>query len=158
MDNKIIEKIKNSQIKMKPKWRFALKSFLLVVLSLLLLFLLLFLVSFILRFGLFISFRVFPWMILLFVIGFVVLLEFLISRYAAAYRRPVIYSVIAIIVIIFLAGGVMNMLRFHEMIERRNLPMIRRMYDGPTIHPIMHPMMQPIRKNIKFEINGRERL
>jgi hypothetical protein len=156
MSNGIIDKIKNENIKMKPKWEFALKSALLVALSLVSLVLLLFLVSFIFRFGLFISLSVFPWMVIVVILGFVILLEVLITRYALVYRKPVIYSVVAIICGVFILGIILNIVHFHEALERGNVPMIRRMYDRPMIRPIIHPIIREY--EFRFEINNMERL
>jgi len=126
--NEIIEKIKTKHIKMKPRWHFALKSVFLIALSLISLFLLLFITSFMFRSGLLTPLRGFAWMLLLFSVLFIALLEYLIKRYAISYRRPVIYSLLIIISLIFVFGIICNKTCFHDRIEKRRLPGIERFY------------------------------
>jgi len=150
--NNIIEKLKNQEIKMRPKWHFILGSVLLILLTVLVLLLTLFLASFLLFYlktsGFF--FGPLPFILLLLMVAFIVLVEFLINRYAVAYRKPVVYSLIIIVIIIFTMGLVMNKANFHERVERRKLPMIKRFYNMSD--------KKPMRRNIKIEINKGERL
>ena len=153
---KIIEKLKN--YKMRPKWHFIVKSVLLVILIILVLFLTLFLVSFFLfyleRSGIF--FAPLPFILFLLSIIFVAVTEFLITRYAIAYRKPVIYSLIIIVALIFVLGAAINKARFHERIEKRNMPGIRRIYNIPKRKlPIPGPIPSPTPGR---EINNRKRL
>jgi len=121
--NEIIEKIKKEEIKMKPKWHFVLKTVLIVLLGVVSFFLALFFSSFILF-----SFRPFPWILFLLVVIFVVTLEWTLREFQIVYRRPIIYSLLIIISLLFITGIVLNKVRFHERIEKRNIPGIRKIY------------------------------
>jgi len=148
--NNIIEKLKSGKIEMRPKWHFALRSILLILLTILTLILILFLASFLLfhlkRSGIF--FGPLPFVMFLLMIVFVALVEFLINRYAVAYRKPVVYSLLIVVALMVAMGLAINKVHFHEKIEKRNLPMIKRFYDAPK--------KDPIRRDI--EINKRRRM
>ncbi len=112
----VLGQIENHQLKMKPRSRFVLKT-ILAVLGMLILFLVLcYLVGlgwFVLRqsglaflpsfgwSGLVVLILSLPWLIILTVIVFVFLLQALLRQYPAAYRKPLLISLLAIV---FLAG------------------------------------------------------
>ena len=125
MNNKtIIEKIKEKEIEMRPKWHFVLKSILIVVLAIVFLIIALYLLSFILF-----SFRPFPLLPFIFLLIFIVLLECLLKEFKIVYKRPIIYSILIIVFLLFAAGMCLNKAHFHEGMERRNLPGIRKFYN-----------------------------
>ncbi len=116
---KILKKIKKGKIKMKPKSYFVLKSILFVVGIVFAFLLTIFLASFIifilrasgvLNFptfglrGLGMFFTSLPWFLVLFVIVFVIILEFLAKRFSVVYQRPLIYSILGIVIIVLLLG------------------------------------------------------
>jgi hypothetical protein len=130
MDNKIIEKLKKERVKMRPKWQFILGTLFFGLAVFITSLLCLFLCSFLLF-----SFRPFPWLIFFSLIIFVVLLEYLFSKHSIAYKRPIIYSLIILIFLLFLLGLAVNRIRFHEMMEKRNLPGIHRIYKRYPMAP-----------------------
>ena len=76
----------------------------------------------------------FPWILIILVIGFVVLLEILIKRYEFAYKRPLLYSVVGIVVLVVLGGFLMAQTPFHGELYRQarndHLPFVGRLYHG----------------------------
>lgn len=144
--SKIIEKLKNEKIEMRPGWYFAVKSILLISLTVLALFLTLFLASYLLfylkRSGVY--FASLPLVMFLLMIVFVAIVEILVNRYAIAYRKPVIYSLLIVIALIIAMGMAVDKARFHERVEKRNLPMIKKMYKTPP--------RKPIRRNLEINI------
>lgn len=144
MENKIIEKLKKEEIKMRPKWHFVLKGSLIILAIVIIALPSLFLASFILFF-----FRPFPWFLFFFLIIFVVLLEYLFSKYSIAYKRPIICSLLIIVSLLFIMGLILNRVSFHERMERRNLPGIYKIYKRYPKERIRNP---------NFEIKTRRRL
>lgn len=149
--NDIIEKLKN--LKMRPKWHFIIKSALIIALFVLIFLLILFITTLLLfylrRFGIFFG----PYLLILFFLAilFVIIAEMLVNHYALAYRKPVIYSLIIIVFFVMALGFLLDLARFHERIERRNLPMIRRIYKMPSPRAPMH-------ENFRIEIINDDRL
>jgi len=116
ISDKIFNKIKKEQIKMRPKIYFILKAVLIALTTLLVAFFVLFLVSFIFfnlrasgawflpRFGLpviGIFFKSLPWLLILITIILIGVLEILVKRFSFAYRRPILYSILFIIIFTF---------------------------------------------------------
>lgn len=126
--NKIIEKIKEEDIKMKPKWHFVLKTVLVILLGIVSFLMALFFSSFILF-----SFRPFPWILFLLSIVFIIVLESTLREFKIVYKKPIIYSLLIIIIVLFATGMFLNKTRFHEKVERRNLPGIRKIYKRKMI-------------------------
>ena len=149
---KIIEKLKN--YRMRPKWHFVIKSALLVISIFLVLLLTLFLTSFLLfylaRSGIF--FAPVPFVLLLLSIVFIAVAEFLITRYAVAYKKPVIYSLIIIVVLVFMLGSAINKARFHERMEKRNILGVRKIYNVPKRIPQIPSPMPGREINIKKKL------
>jgi quinol-cytochrome oxidoreductase complex cytochrome b subunit len=127
----ITEELKNKKI--RPKWHFIVKNILFVVLTFLVLLFALFVASFLLfcsaRSTMFFD----PLFFVLFLLMIVsmIIAEILIGRYAIAYRKPVIYSLIIIFVLVFFLGAVVNKIKFHEKMERRDFPVIKSIYKVP---------------------------
>lgn len=116
----ILTRIRSGRVTMRPKWHFVLKALLAVVGGVLLLFATLYLISFVVfvtrqtgvwfgpgfgspGFGALL--RALPWALILLSLLFVAILEVLARRYAFAYRRPLLYSVTVIVVIVLVGGG-----------------------------------------------------
>lgn len=124
----VAAKIKNGEIKMKPKLYFAFKIFLLAAGLFLLTFAALFLVSFIMFYlrvnGIFASpaanfwgVRIFlssvPWLLILVVIILIATSEIFAKHFSFVYRKPVLYSVLAIILIFFVGGFIVDRTNLH---------------------------------------------
>jgi hypothetical protein len=125
---RVLEEIKSSRIKMRPKFYFVLKTVLLAVGFFAAGTLVLFLISFIsfhLRasgiwylpgFGLHgwgIYFRLMPWFLILAGLILILILEILAKRFSFVWRRPIIYSLLAIILIAVIGGFIIERTPFH---------------------------------------------
>jgi hypothetical protein len=58
------------------------------------------------------------------------LLEYIIEHYAVAYRRPIVYSLLAILFLVFACSVAMNGVHFHDRIEKRKLPGVYKFYNN----------------------------
>ena len=144
---KIISKIKKGEIKMKSKLSFILKITLLAVLSLALAFFVACLVGFIIfslrasgawylpAFG-FRAFGAFlhsiPWILILAVVALFIGLEMLILCFSFSYRRPIIYSILGIAILIILGGLIVDKTHLHPFLfdkaQRGRLPIMDKPY------------------------------
>jgi len=132
---------------MRPKIYFILKAVLIALTTLLVAFFVLFLVSFIFfnlrasgawflpRFGLpviGIFFKSLPWLLILITIILIGVLEILVKRFSFAYRRPILYSILFIIIFTFLGSFAMSRTHLHPdffwKAQERKLPMMGRFY------------------------------
>ncbi len=149
ISDKVFNKIKKEQIKMRPKIYFILRAVLVASMTLLVAFFVLFLVSFILfnlrasgawflpRFGfpaIGIFLKSLPWLLILIAIILIVVLETLVKRFSFAYRRPILYSVLAIIIFAFLGSFAISRTHLHPdffwKAQGRKLPMMGGFYRG----------------------------
>lgn len=148
ISEKILEKIKFGQIKMRPRLYFVFKLVLLIFGVLLALGLALFLTSFFfftLRMGgIWFDLRG-PWSVLLFVLVLVILLEILLSRFKFAYQRPLIYSLLGLLLLLVLFGWGLDRTDMHSRMmrqtERGRYPWMGRFYRGYRMP--MHPGGMP---------------
>lgn len=116
---RVLDSIKSGDLKMRPKWIFATQTFLGIFAIVIILLTLLYLASFIIFFckqtgiwvgprygveGWYVFFRSLPWLLIVFLLVFIGLLEFLVRRYSFLYSRPILYSILAILVFIVLGG------------------------------------------------------
>ncbi len=163
----VLDKIKEGEIKMRPKIYFVFRAILLATGVVAVFFFSFYLVSFIVfilratsifslpRFG-FSGMKTFivsfPWFLILVVLLFIWLLELLAKRFASVYRRPLIYSVFAIVVLIFIGGLVIYPTRFHENMFLRaredRLPIMGGFYRGMGKFPnTTHGIVSEIEDN-----------
>jgi len=133
LEEKFLHDIASGKLKMKPRWHFILQAALLIVgifiifltllyLSSCIIFLLhqsgvWFLPSFGFR-GVYAFISHLPWLLLLFLIVFMVLLEILIKRYSISYRSPLIYTILGIVLIVVIGGFCVQMTDFHLNLSR----------------------------------------
>jgi len=135
----IIDKIKKGEIKMKPKIYFLLKTLLVVLGAIIALLFVLYLISFILfsvrevRGPIPMLFAL-PWLLVFLSVILIIVLEVLAHYFSFVYRRPVLYTVLAIIVLVFLGSLLINRTRMHPMLferaEKGQLPIMGHMYHG----------------------------
>jgi len=126
---RILEKIETGQVKMRPKIYFLLKTMLIVGGIFLISGFIIFLISFIhfhLRItglwylpsfgfrGLGIYFRLLPWFLILISLILILILEILAKRFSFVWRRPIFYSLLAIILISLVGGFIINKTPFHS--------------------------------------------
>jgi hypothetical protein len=142
----VLGKIKRGEVTMRPKWQFMLKGILVVLGAVLLALALLYLVSFVffalrqtgvwfapsfgLR-GLYALMVGIPWFLVFVAIVFVIVLEILVRRYAFAYRKPLLYSVLGITIAVFVGGFVVAKTEFHRSLYRH--------MEGPGL-PVAGPL------------------
>jgi hypothetical protein len=149
ISDKVLNKIKSGEIKMKPKIYFILRAVLLILSALVLALLIICLVSFIIfslrssgilflpKFG-FPGIRIFlsslPWLFILIAITLIILLEIFTKRFTFVYRWPIIYSLLAIIFIVMLGSFVIDKTPFHSNLfwraQEGRLPAIGKLYHG----------------------------
>lgn len=147
--DRVLEAIKSDQVKMRPKWHFILKAVFAAVGGIILLLSIVYLASFIffiLRqtgvifvpiFGFrgWYAFLVsIPWLLVLLLLIFIVLLEILARHYSFAYRRPLIYFAIVVLLFVIIGGYIVATTHFHDRMfrysQRHRLPFAGQMYRG----------------------------
>lgn len=145
--NKIIDKIKTGEVKIKPKIYFALNTALIILGIIITGIFTLFLISFIsfalkasglwfmpnlgfYGFGMF--FKSLPWILIIAVLLLIVLLEIAAKHFSFVYRKPILYSLLFIVLIVFLAGFMIDQTPFHSKLflkaKEGELPLAGPMY------------------------------
>ncbi len=126
--DKILDQIKEGRIKMKPRVFFVAKTVIFILSTVVVLLFLIYLSSFIV-FSLRVSGALFlpifsflgirvllvslPWLLIFLTIFLIILLEIFAERISFIYKKPVIYSLLAIIVMILVAGFVIGFSSLH---------------------------------------------
>ena len=145
----ILEAIKRGNVKMRPKWFFLLQSGLAIAGGALVGLTLLYLTSliiFILRrngvwfvpvfgpLGWFAFLISLPWLLIVLVLVFVLILEILVRHFSFAYRRPLLYSALGIVVLVVGGGFIVAATGFHRQFGRyadqHRLPFAGNFYRG----------------------------
>jgi hypothetical protein len=149
--NKVLEKIKKGDIKFLPKSFFILKSFLFILAIIIVFSFLLLVTSFIffalqeselwylpmfgLR-GVELLLGNFPWLLILLVLFFIGILEVLVDHYSFVYRKPLLYSALAVILIVVVMGFFVRQTSLHEKIygeiKKGGMPPVKSLYDKYT--------------------------
>ncbi len=148
---KVLERIKNQRLKMKPRWHFILKTILMVGGALIILLTLIYLISLIgfvlhqsgLTFlpafgwpGLMILLSSLPWFILAGIIIFIGVLGLLVRHHPISYRKPLIYSLLAILILITIGGLISLEFGFHQNVwQRINKGPMEFLYRSAMPHP-----------------------
>jgi hypothetical protein len=129
LERNVMDAIRKGRVKMRPRWRYVLSSVLAALGGIILLLTLLYIVSFgifTLRQtgalfvpvfgmqGVFAFFGAIPVVLIVLLVLFLIILEILVRRYAFAYRRPLLVSVAAILIIIFIGGYALERTRIHN--------------------------------------------
>lgn len=162
---KVLEKIKSGKVKMKPKIYFILKSIFFILGILITGLFVLYFVSFIffvLRasgvwylslFG-FVGFhtalKLLPWFLILLVLILIIVLEILVKHFAFAYRRPVLYSLVVIIILTLLGSFIIAQTKFHSEIFKRTQTMPPPFF-GPMYHRFSMPKFQNLHRGVVLE-------
>ncbi len=164
--DKVLNKIKSGEVKMKPKMYFILKTVLIMIGFLAAGLFVLFLISFIgfhLRasgvwflpgFGLR-GFRTFfsylPWLLILIAALSIIVMETLLKRFAFVWRKPIIYSLLVVILIAFLGGFLIDKTPFHQGLflkaREGKLPLA-----GPIYRDFGMPRFQGVQRGVVEEI------
>lgn len=129
LHDKIINAINSGKVTMRPRWHFALQGALALIGSVLLALSLLFLVSLIIfslrrsgawfgpgfggRGALELLYSL-PWLLVGFSLFFIIILEILFQKYSTAYRRPLLYSAIAVLSLAIVGGFAVALTPLHQ--------------------------------------------
>lgn len=149
LKEQILARISEEKTRMRPRWHFVLKSFLAVVGFLIVVTTLIYMISlgaFFLRQsgvlfapqfgirGVRIFFVSLPWFLIVFSLVFIVVLEILVRKYSFGYRRPLLYTLVAVLCIVIGGGVVVARTPFHGTMlmraERHELPFGEAWYRG----------------------------
>lgn len=169
VSDKILNKIKKGDIKMKPKIYFILRMILLTLGVLFLFLFIIYLISFIMfslrtsgllfmpRFGFFgigILFSSLPWLLILLAITLIIVLEIFTKHFTFIYRQPLLYSLLIIIVLILTLSFLIEKTPFHSNLflsaRERHLPMFGpfyRNYGAPPLHDVHRGVVSEITEN-----------
>lgn len=145
--NSIIQKIKTGEVSMQPRWHFVLRTLLLIVgiaiTALLAVYFLSFTLFALRKTGLVfapqmgfpgITFFITasPWLLVALVLIFLFLLYMLVTHFAFSYRRPLIYSLLVVTLLVVGSSSLVQHTTMHERIqsftERNNTPGIAPFY------------------------------
>jgi len=120
LTEKILNKLRSGEFKMKPRIYFILKAILIILGTLIVALFTLFLISFI-SFALRTNFRGFgvlfssiPWLLIIVAAFLIIVLEILFKHFAFTYRRPILYSVIGILIVVILGTLIIDRTPFHR--------------------------------------------
>jgi len=166
---RVLEKIKSNRIKMRPRFYFVLKTVLLAVGFFVAGALVLFLISFIsfhLRAsgvwylpsfgfrGLGIYLRLMPWFLILAGLILILILEILAKRFSFVWRRPIIYSLLTIILIALIGGFIIERTPFHQGLffqaRQGKLPFagpVYRSFGMPRFHDVQRGVVEEVIEN-----------
>ena len=144
---KVLSGIENDQIKMRPRVYFILKSVLIILSVFLVAFFTLYLISFILFalrasgawylssfgfYGLKASFILLPWLLILIAIILLIILELLVKHFSFAYHRPILYSILGIVIFTLLGSFVIDKTQLHSCLFQKaqedRLPVMGKFY------------------------------
>lgn len=145
----ILKKIEKGEAIMRPKSYFLMRAALLLASIVATAFILFFFISFILFIlrqtglllvpvfgfqGVRILMASFPWILILLVLASIIFLELLIRKYAFAYRRPLLFSLIAIMLLTSVGGFIIAQTPIHDKFYKRaqdnHLPFAGPLYRG----------------------------
>lgn len=165
----VLNKINSGDIKMTPRIYFILRAALLVFFVFTLTLFIIYIISFILfslrasglwflpRFGLFgikIFFSSLPWFLILLAVIVVIILEVLAKHFSFIYRRPVVYSLLGIVIIVLAISFLIDKTPFHpdlfRMIKDRPLPIVSHFYrdfGAPRMHDVHYGIVSEIKEN-----------
>lgn len=117
--DKILEKIKKGEVKMKPKIYFVLRAILFAGIFILFLIFAFFFLSFIHFYlissgiwylpkfgfeGFFVLLKSLPWFLIILALGLILILEILSRKFSFSFKKPVLFSLFGIILIVFLGS------------------------------------------------------
>lgn len=149
ISDKVLDQIKGDQVKMKPRIYFVLKTLLIVLGIFIVTLFALYLVSFIvfaLRAsgawylsgfgfrGIKASIVLIPWLLILMFLALIIILEVLVKRFSFSYRQPILYSVLGIIIFVFLGSFAIGKTGLHPNLFQKaregRLPVAEKFYRG----------------------------
>jgi len=148
---------------MKPKIYFALKTFLIILSAIIGFLFVLYLTSFVLFSvravrGLVPTLIALPWLLVFLSVILIIVLEILTRHFSFVYRRPILYVVLGIIILVLLGSFIINKTRMHPVLfdraEKHRLPIMGPLYRGygkSNLHDAYFPEMplKPQRNRLK---------
>jgi len=165
----ILKKIKSGEVDMKPRWHFVLKSLLFILGIVTVTLVIIYLLSFILftlrqsgvGFAPLYGFRgisIFamssPWLLIASAGAFVTVLYILITRYSFSYQKPLVYSLVGVILFTLLGSLLIHQTNIHprlqQLSERNNMPIFTPLYRKASQH---HP--ENVTVGVIVEINDK---
>ncbi len=175
IEDKITALIEEGKIKMKPRWYFVLKSILKILFIVVSFLIVLYFASFMvlvsrekLAFagnpGSFLAWSKFifslPWLIFMFALGMLVVLEILVRKYSFVYKKPIAYTLFIFIFLVVLFSFVMSKIDRQSRIPRwgedPRVPVfgpMHRYYRGDVKARPVHPSQKiKIQKSYRIEI------
>ena len=149
ISDKVLKQIEKDQVKMRPKIYFILKALLIMSGIFIVALFVLYLVSFIVfalqasgawylsRFGfqgIKASIFLIPWLLIFVALFLVITLEALVKQFSFSYRRPILYSVLGIIIFVFLGSFAIGKTGLHPNLFQKakegRLPVAEEFYRG----------------------------
>jgi len=169
ISDNVLDKIKSGDVKMKPKIYFILRMVLLILGVMFLFSFIIYLISFILfslrasgllflpKFGFLgigILFGSLPWFLIFLAAILIVILEIFTKHFTFIYRRPILYSLLTIIVIVIAVSFLIEKTPFHSSLflsaREKHLPLIGpfyRNYGAPSLHNVHRGVVSEIIDN-----------
>ena len=145
--DRVLNKLENSQVKMRPKAYFVLRTILIALAIIVIALFALYLTSFIVfalrasglwylpKFGfngIGALITLLPWLLILIAVLLIIVMEMLVKYFAFAYRRPILFSMLGIIVLVLLGGLMIDRTQFHanlfQKAQERRLPIAGELY------------------------------
>jgi len=146
--NNVLDKIKTGKVTMRPRWHFVLQAFLLLASVVLVALVAVYLFSFIIftldRSGLLFApqygwhgMMMFivssPLLIIGILLAFLLLLYILVSRYSFSYRKPLVYSIVGMVLLVVTASFLIQHFNVHDKIysftEQHHVPGMTPLYE-----------------------------
>ena len=165
---KILGYVKEGKVAMKPKWYFILRSILRIVVILIIFLIIIYFVSF---FSLVLSERetlraldlrpkgireflfAIPWLIVFLSLIMLAVLEFLVNKFSFVYKRPLVYSLFAIICFVLLTGFALSKIdrqyMFARFGEKPEVPIFGPMHKFYRGELDKRPFNKDFEKNLK---------
>lgn len=151
---KLLQKIKAGEVKMVPRWHFVLRGLLWGAMTIVVAIIAVYLLSFVLfalhQSGLAFA-PLFGWMgIMMFIVSspwlligvvgiFLFLLYVLVSRYSFSYQKPLVYSMLGLVLVVIAVSSLIQSTNLHqrtgEFAKRHGVPGLEHMYKGVTERP-----------------------
>lgn len=155
--DKILRKLADGEVKMRPKFYFMIRTVMVAVTAVILALAILFLLSFVifqLRFSGLIhtpflggpgikAFMIgLPWLWVLVIIGLIAVLEYLLQSFSFTYKRPLVYSLVVLLIGASVLGFVVAKTPLHEKFSERafdrRLPVAGGLYRGMEKDLLQH--------------------
>jgi xanthosine utilization system XapX-like protein len=143
----IIQKIKDGEVSMKPRWHFLLESFLWIVGGVMVFLIAIYLLSFVMFIlrvsgvglvplygmrGIIFLIATSPWVLIITTGLFIGILYVLVRRYSFSYRTPVIYTLLGTVIGVLVLSSIIHMLAMHAQLrslsERHAIPGFSQLY------------------------------